>query len=147
MGGQKVGTKPKQRMVQAQRRERVAQLLARKHTMREIPPILASEGLVNPTNGKPWTFQVVHLDKKAIEKEWHDRAFQHIDEHKSRIMAELQEVQRAGWDVEDLKAVLDALRQQRGVMGTDAPQKQEFTGGLTVNIVNFTDGEPDDGRG
>lgn len=110
------------------RKERVAYYVIRGYSIRAICEKLSEEGITNTHRNEPWSRQAVHSDIKELKEEWRDKAFQTIDEHKSRIMAELGEVKHASWKKNNVYGVLKAIEQERAVIGADAPKKTELTG-------------------
>lgn len=127
------------------RRRLVARLLLRGMTQREIMDGLTASGSVNPDNGTPWSLGTVNSDVKALAREWASSAAGDVDAQRGRLLAELREVKRQAWTAQhpNLKAVMEAIKQERGILGVDAPQKLEVDippgGGVLVYV-------PDNGR-
>jgi len=108
----------------ARRRLWVGRLRARGLTMREIVEYLPQlrEAIVR-RDGSAYSLGTIHGDCKALDKEWHDFAIQAIDEHKKRLLSEINEVKRRAHEAKDLRAVLAAMQQEASLLGTDAPRK------------------------
>jgi DNA-binding transcriptional MerR regulator len=123
------------RLIVMDRRRQVAALRLRGYTTREIQKGLANPGkdqppLLNPKTQLPWSLKAIHTDIVALEKAWREDMVDRVDEHKSRLFAELQEIARACWKEKDYERVLKSIAQQRELLGTDAPKmtKAELTG-------------------
>lgn len=69
----------------------------------------------------------INSDIKYLEKEWKKKAEKNINQYKSNILAELDEIKKQGWDDKNLNAVLSAISQQRAIMGLDMPAKTALT--------------------
>lgn len=123
------------RLIVMDRRRQVAALRLRGYTEREIQKGLAAppkDGnqtrYVNPKTSEPWSLATIHKDIVALEAAWRADMVERTEEHKVRLFAELQEVARACWKLNDHERVLKAIAQQRELLGTDAPKKAELTG-------------------
>lgn len=106
----------------ARRREIVARYRLRQLTVREITEQLASKHpeIVNPKTLKPFSRNIVHLDLKALDKEWRARAAEAIDAHQARVLAEIAEIKRQGWTDRDMGVVIKALGKECDVLGLNA---------------------------
>lgn len=104
------------------RRERVASLLARGLTQREIAAALAKEplegGIRNPDTGDPFDVMTVNRDIKAIRADNRKRTALSIDRHQARQYAEIQEIKRAAWAGKNPKLALEALEKEMKLLGT-----------------------------
>lgn len=109
------------------RRRQVASLRLRGLTQREIMAALEKNGVINPHSGNSWQLGTINGDIKALEAEWHKEAIADIQEHKARVLAELSEVKRAAWGSKEYKTILDALKQERDLLGLDMPTKVDVT--------------------
>jgi len=109
------------------RRQQVASMRLRGMTQREIQTALVGMGVVNPRTGKKYSIGTVNSDLQRLIQEWRDNAQRDIQELQAEILAQLQEVKRAAWAQKDLKAVLQALKQETRLMGLDAPQGIDLT--------------------
>lgn len=107
------------------RRETVARLLIRQLTLREIVAYLEKEEIINSETGKPYELSVISKDRKAIVEGWRESTLAHVDEHQSRIIAELGEVKRKAWQENNLPAVLKALAQESEIFPVKAAVKSE----------------------
>jgi hypothetical protein len=105
------------------RRVHVARLRVQGLTFREIVEQLPQLGVVNPKTQRPYSLGVVHRDIQCLEDEWRAEVRQSLLEHKARLLAKLQEVERWAWKgaVPDLSIILQVVRQQRELLGVDAP--------------------------
>lgn len=121
------------------RRLRVAELVKRRKTQREIVDILTVEGFANPDTGDPYSLGTINADVKALRAEWKREARQEMDAHRADLLAEINEVKRAAWGsditvkqesegdkpVPDLPVIIRALRLQAAVLGLDKPEFDE----------------------
>lgn len=101
------------------RRMWVARFQARGLSEREVREALGKLRILNPRTGRDWSLGTIHNDFIANLEEWQDFAARSIDQHRGRIMAELQEVKRKAWADGTLSFVLRALQQERAVLGID----------------------------
>lgn len=99
------------------RRQRVAELVVRHRTQREICDTLAAEGFANPETGEPYSLGTVNADIKLLRAQWRRDSARDIQTHRSELLAELAAVKRAAWGDGDLQAVLRALKQQADILG------------------------------
>lgn len=99
------------------RRQRIADLLARRHTQREICDTLATEGFANPDTGEPYSLGTVNADVQALKKAWKREAAQAVADHVADILAELDAVRRKAWADGDLVVVLRALETKVDLLG------------------------------
>jgi len=112
------------------RRERVAQLVLRGLTAREIVVALASgdNPIINAKTGAPWSLGTVADDLKALKAEWNRRAAEAYDEHRARQLAEIAEVKRAAWAKGRYDTILKALEREAKLLGIDARERLEVSG-------------------
>jgi len=108
----------------AKRREDVARLRLRGHTQRQIGELLNISAAT------------VNHDLAYLKDEWRASALASMEEHKTQVLAELEEVKRAAWAVKDMHAVLKALKAISDLLGLDAPMRVEET--VTVNDSRAT---------
>ena len=99
------------------RRLRVASLVLRQVTQREIVELLPRYKVSNPNTGRPYSLGTVNNDIQHLKSEWQAQARANIDEHLGRIWAELQEVKREACGQKDLRAVLAALGEEIDLLG------------------------------
>lgn len=113
----------KQPNVTSTRRERVAQLVLRGLTAREIVAALASgdNRIINGRTGEPWSLGTIGSDLKALKTEWNRRAAEAYDEHRARQLAEVAELKRAAWAARRYDTVLRAMEREAKLLGLDAP--------------------------
>lgn len=122
---------PAQDEIIARRRELVARARLRGATQREIveslPKISEFDGgpCINPETGEPWSLGTINSDIKALQAEWKREAKKAVDHHKSRQLAELQEAKRQAWHDNDLQSLLRAVGMEIGLLGTEAPKRQD----------------------
>lgn len=114
------------------RRAAVAELrnkgLSIREIMRALPEVRSEmfpNGLVNPTSGKPWSLAVIHSDLKDLLGIWQTHALKHTGEHQALLIAELQQVKKTAWGLNDLDKVLRAIQQEREILGVDAAKKAD----------------------
>lgn len=109
----------------AKRREDVSRFRLRGWTQRQIAEMLnVSVGTVN-------------RDLACLQEEWKAAALASIDEHKTRVLAELAEVKRRGHADGNLNVVVQALKTEIDILGLDAPAKSE----IKVEDAGLTDAE------
>jgi hypothetical protein len=133
------------------RRMLVARLRVRGLSQREIQVRLATPGedgrlvTVNPANGSPWSLTTINRDSKALDKMWREAAETEIADLKAKINAELAELKRDGWRLNDPKTVLAAIKQQRALLGLDEATAIKGTGPSGELLVKFVGNTgPDD---
>lgn len=111
----------------AKRREMVASLRLRGATYLEIREILAANGIINHTRGKPWSKSAIFDDIQAARTQWLTNAAADVKEHYSRILAELGELKKSAWSTGDLTTVLRAISQECKILGLNSPVKVELS--------------------
>lgn len=92
----------------------------------------------------------VNRDLAFLQAEWQAAALATIDEHKTRVLAEIAEVKRRAHADGNLNAVLQAIKTEVDILGLDAPVKSEISGSLTweqvvmqaIEQVPARDGDP-----
>jgi len=110
------------------RRERVARLLLRNLTQREIVLALAEDEnyrVLNPQTGAPFSLGTINKDIQTLKQVWQTRAFRTYDEYLSENLAKLDEVERQAWATGNLPVVLAVIEKRSRLIGLDAPQKVE----------------------
>jgi DNA-binding transcriptional MerR regulator len=112
-----------QHEIMTQRRERVARLRVRGLSIREIVAGLEQQGHVNPKSGKAWDVATIHTDIKAIDATWRAEMLRETDAHKSALLTEIREARRAAWAAKDLGAIYAGIKQERELLGLDAPKQ------------------------
>jgi len=110
------------------RRQRVARLRLAGLSSREVVAGLAQSGVFNPGTGKPYDHATICRDFNALDAEWRAEAKRDTAEHKARMLAELREVARRAAMEKDLKAWLQALKQEAALVGANAPVKYDLSG-------------------
>lgn len=118
------------------RREVVARLLVRGLSERAITAALAEHGFVSPT-GRPWGRTSVQRDIEAVRQQWRAAATADIAVHVEGQLATLREVQREAWKNGDGDLVLKAHDRMAKLLGTDAAQKVEVSGGMTIALESL----------
>lgn len=128
-----------QEAVIAHRRELVARARLRGASIREIVVALTGMGFVNPVTNEPWSKTIVHQDIQALEAEWRANAQQTIQEHKATQLAELKEARRQAWRNNDLAVVLNSIRLEMVLLGSESPKVTQVVGknGGPVQIENI----------
>lgn len=125
------------------RRERVAALLARGLTQREIQQALADvskpgQYLINPDTGNPFDIAQINRDIQVLRQQARNAASKSVDEHRARQFAELQEVKRAAWAARDPKAALQAIGLEMKLLGTTQATEINITLNVSIELVNKT---------
>jgi hypothetical protein len=138
--------------VTSTRRERVAQLILRGLTAREIVAALASgdNALLNPKTGQPWSLGSIGHDLGVLKAEWQARAAEAYDEHRARQLAEIAELKRAAWAARRYDTVLKAMEREAKLLGLDARERLEISGpdgGEVIFRVVYGDGKDGDDSG
>jgi hypothetical protein len=106
------------------RREAVARLRLQGKTLHKIAEALELEGILNPNSGKPWSVAVIHEDLQHLKAEWLESASTSIEAHKSKLLAEMELIKELAWEgVKIPPALLNVMKQQRELLGLDAPVK------------------------
>ncbi len=141
----------KQPNVTSTRRARVAQLVLRGLTAREIVAALASgdNRIINGRTGEPWSLGTIGSDLIALKAEWNRRAAEAYDEHRARQLAEIAEVKRAAWAKGRYDTILKALEREAKLLGLDAHERLEVSGPGGGDIrfhVTYGDGKDGDGK-
>ena len=111
------------------RRALVARLRLRGLTQRQIVVTLAEREIVNPADGTPWSLSTINGDCKALEKEWTQAANESIDDWKTKLLMELEEVKRAGYERGQLAQVNRAIESQAKILklvGPDTEVRADF---------------------
>jgi len=132
------------------RRQHVASMRLRGMTQREIQTALTGMGIINPRTDKEYSIGIINADVKALRKHWQKEAQGDTEEHVGQMLAELAEVKRMGWSLQDLRAILQALKQEADLRGLNASQGIDLTTGgqplqfTTVEVVKDygPDGKP-----
>jgi hypothetical protein len=99
------------------RRLRVASLVLRQVTQREIVELLPRYKITNPETDQPYSLGTINSDIQHLKAEWQAEARQKAGDHLGRILAEIQEVKREAWGQKDLRAVLAALGEEIDLLG------------------------------
>lgn len=120
------------KLIDLDRRRHVASLRLRGFSQREIQKALADPQLNqrNPDTGEPWSLGLINKDIKALEKIWREECADAVEHHKARLFAELREIFKRAWNLDDLERALKSIQQQRDLLGTDAAKsvRAEVTG-------------------
>ena len=117
------------RLLIAIRREAVARFRARGYSVRQISILLSQ--LPEPITteaGDPVSKSTVDRDVQFIEKEWRDKAQNHVDRYKAKQLASLEEVQRQAWSKSKLRDVMGAHDRIAKLLGLNAPVMSELSG-------------------
>lgn len=104
------------------RRREVAILRRRRLTLRQIVQALDAAGRRNPRTNAPWGLTVIHGDIKALEEQARADAMRETIEHKAENLASLKELERIAWEERRYEDVRKVLKDQRDLLGLDAPQ-------------------------
>ncbi len=98
-------------------------------------------------NGDPWKLTTVNSDLQAIEKEWKTESLRATGELKGRLLAQLRELQKKGWGNADYTLVLNALKQERDLLGLDEPfrfqdvTEEDVDREIAERLSHLADGE------
>jgi hypothetical protein len=130
------------------RREVVASLAVRRVPVRQMAKLLAERHLYNPKTMKPWNFATLSRDVVRLEAEWRANAAADIEAHKSRDLAELDELTRQGWSIKDFNLVLRCQERRAKLLALDPPARSEWTGTIkelpAVLVLPPIDEDPED---
>lgn len=121
------------------RRRKVAALRLRGITQREIVAALQAQG-------ETWSLGTINHDIDALKAEWRAERLQDTAEKQAEVLAEIREARRAAWGAKDLGAVYQGLKQERELLGLDAPIKQAFTDPSGEHEATFIAGLLDNPR-
>lgn len=132
-----------------ERRLKVSQMLLRGFSVREIQRGLAELRSINPKTNAPWGLATIHADIEHLQAEYRAKAAHNTERHRATLNAKLEEVQRAAWREGDLKSILEALKQQRALLGADllaAVEAELKQAQLREIRENSDDGTPPESR-
>ncbi len=96
-----------------QRQARVASLLLRRLTAREIVGVLPRSGILEPSTGRPYGVDVIKADIALIESEWTEES------SKARLLAETREARKEAWAQKKVTLVLDTIKQEMAMVGEE----------------------------
>jgi hypothetical protein len=119
----------------ASRKLLVIRMALRGKTLDEITQQLQDAGVVNPRSGKPWSRSVIHKDLTDAAAAWKADVQQATEDLQSRILAEIREVRRRAWNKDDLKTVLASIKQERDLLGLDAPTRVQIDYDMMIQQV------------
>lgn len=139
-----MGRQPNAAIVAA-RRQKVAQLLLRGLTQREIERALATQKIHNPQTRKPWSLGTINADIQLMEDEWRQQAGQSLVDRKSRVAAELEYLRRSAWAAGDLELVRKLLKDERDMFGLDEPIEVSLRASGSVDVnhsISQPEGDP-----
>lgn len=128
-----MGRQPKTAIVAA-RRQKVAQLLLRGLTQREIERALAAQKIFNPDTRKPWSLGTINSDVQLMEEEWREQAIRSLADRKARVAAELEYLRRTAWAEGDLELVRKLLKDERDMFGLDEPIEVSLRASGSVDV-------------
>jgi hypothetical protein len=129
MANEKVDSDEKQRQLI------VAMAVTRGYGLFEIAEQLDKKGL-------PADEETIKADILALSVEWEQRAGQSSTQHLVAMLAEIREVKRTAWAMNDLVTVLKALQQEYGLLS----QAQKQSGPLDFTIHLASDSDPGNDR-
>lgn len=117
------------------RQRRVAQLVNRGLTQRQITASLPTIECLNIETGEPWDLRTINRDVKALRKDWREKAAGDTRQHQANVLAELAEVKRANWAMKpaDFTVILKAIKQECDIMGLNAPVKHNIDATLRAS--------------
>jgi hypothetical protein len=121
------------------RRERVAQLLLRGLTQREIVQTLDNQGIRNRETGKPYSLGTINNDVAALENQWLEDVKEATGRRKARVTQEIYQVRRKAWANGDMDAVLKGLGMEIGLYGLNEPNRHQLSGNMDVNVSGELD--------
>lgn len=104
-------------------------------------------GIVNPETNEAYSLTTICNDVHELEQFWLSEARRDVVEHRGRVLAELRAVILMAWGMvaegkmyAGGKLILEALKQQRLVLGLDAPAKvQNYN--LDIPLTELDDTE------
>lgn len=138
-----------------ERRRKVAKLMVRRLTQRQIEANLPALDCIDTNTGKPWGVMTINRDVKALRKQWREDAAGDTDQHQANILAELAEIKRVAWGAEipgtkelypDMTTLLKAINQECKILGLDAPTKyklEDLTDEQLVRVAAASAGIPE----
>lgn len=114
------------------RRLVTAQCLARKFTRYEILQEWTKLGIFNPNTQKPYSMTIVVMDIAVIKDRWRRAANESYDRLVGQLWGELEEIKREGWSQMEMPVVLNAIKQQRDLLGLDKsnPRAKQYADAL-----------------
>lgn len=111
------------------RRTKVAQLLRRGFGQQEITRILAEPGpgqIINPETNEPYAIATIHRDVVEMRERWRAEIARDVGDHFAEHFEKLGELERNAWIQNDLRLVLDILREKAKLIGLYSPMKIEI---------------------
>lgn len=102
-------------------------------TSSDIVALLSEEGVVNPLTDEPWSITTINNDLREIEERWKTEMLRDVSEHRSRVLAELNEVKMASWKTGKLSLVLRAIDQEVGLLGLNELERM----GVEIALTNL----------
>ncbi len=81
----------------------------------------------NPETGQPWCVATVGLDVQAAREGWKAGVSREVEERKAQVDAHLAEMRRIAYATNDMKALNNALKQEREMFGLDASKRSEVS--------------------
>jgi len=109
------------KIITERRQEKVAKLMIYGLTSREIADQLATEDVINPDTGLPWSVETIRLDQKAVERKWKASTKASVETHRARQLAEVARVKRDAWEMKNHAVILSALSHEAKLTDTAAP--------------------------
>lgn len=109
-----------------QRRTIVAQLLKRGVGIYDIQQTLANPSsgkfyTVNPETGEPYSLATIQRDVTELRERWRAEIARDIGDHFAEQIAKLEELEKSAWGQNDLRLVLDILKEKSRLYGLYSP--------------------------
>ena len=122
----------------ALRQKTVSSARLRGMTCQQIVALLAEQGIINPRTEEPWSVATISNDLTTIEEGWREETFKNISDHRSRVLAEIQEVKRTAWQAGKHSIILRAIDQEVSLLGLNELERM----GIEIALANLLKGFP-----
>lgn len=122
----------------ALRQKTVSSARLRGMTCQQIVALLADQDIINPRTKQPWSVATISKDLKIIEEGWREETFKNISDHRSRVLAEIQEVKRTAWLSGKHSIILRAIDQEVSLLGLNELERM----GVEIALANLLKGFP-----
>lgn len=122
----------------ALRRKAVSSARLRGMNCHEIVALLAEQDIINPRTELPYSIVTISNDLKAIEEMWKEETLKEISYHRTRVLAELQEVKRTAWTTGKHAIILRAIDQEVSLLGLNELERM----GVEIALANLLKGFP-----
>ena len=113
--------KSSEKAIIEKRRREVARLLVKGLTQREIMAELAAIPFTNPETGEAFSLGTINADIKDLRASWMVESMEDTRLLRGRILAEMRELRRIGWERGDHGMVQRSLAQEVALLGLQRP--------------------------